>query len=360
LTVCRTAGSTHRSRAAALLIALAIPALLSVPAGPAARADDDGSSDAPARVAVRGGVVTLTLDRTEQQNAGIETARPAAAPAQDTLPAYGEVLDAGPLATLVAAYADAASQVQTAQARLAVSRAAAGRARLLYNDRQNISHAELQAAEAALDIDQAALAAARSRLAVVSADASQNWGPVIGSALAAGAPLVARLTGRRDYLVRVTLPPGVMPAAAPATATALRPDGTGVTLRLVSAAASADPRLQGLAYFYDVAAGSGLLPGLDVSVSLLAGGQGQRPRVVVPGSAVVWLEGRPWIYLRTGPRTFIRRTIDAEQGEAGQDASDGGYVVAGLPPGAEVAVRGVQMLLSEEFRAQVDVDEDDR
>ena len=52
-------------------------------------------------------------------------------------------------------YANAQAQVQTAQAKLAMSRPAFERAQKLYNNRQVVSQALLQAAEAALGTDQA-------------------------------------------------------------------------------------------------------------------------------------------------------------------------------------------------------------
>jgi hypothetical protein len=73
----------------------------------------------------------------------------------------------------------------------------------------------------------------------------------------------------------------------------------------------------------------------------------------VPESAVVWLQGKAWVYLRTGPETFVRREVTPDLA-----GPDGGYIVSGLAADTQVAVRGAQMLLSEEFRAQVRGDQD--
>ena len=61
--------------------------------------------------------------------------------------------------------------MQTATAKLAVSRAAFERAKILYKDQQNISAAQLQGAEGSFEVDKAALAAAQSRLAT----AEDKW-----------------------------------------------------------------------------------------------------------------------------------------------------------------------------------------
>lgn len=320
------------------------------------RADDDdagSTASVPPRVTVKNGVTVLTLDAATQQNGGIESARPGPPPAQDVVVGYGTVLDAGSLTDLGNRYLDAKAQLQTAQAKLAVSHAAFERATALYKDQQNMSAAQLQSAEGSFAMDRAALAAAQSHLTTIAASAQQAWGPVLGKALADGAPLVARLIDRDDYLVKVTLPPDIAVAAAPETASARLGDGSEVRLRFISEATSTDPKIQGISYVYVVPAGSGLLPGMAVAASLPTG---HAPRgVVVPAAAVVWLQGKAWLYLRTGAETFIRRPIAAAQA-----APDGGYIVTGLQSDAEIVVRGAQMLLSEEFRAQVRSEEDER
>jgi hypothetical protein len=134
-------------------------------------------------------------------------------------------------------------------------------------------------------------------------------------------------------------------------ATAKLGEGADVQLRFVSQATATEPKLQGASYFYISSAQSSLLPGLNVIVSLP---RAQEPKgVVVPESAVVWLQGKAWVYLRTGPETFVRREVTPDlPGPAG------GYIVSGLAADTQVAVRGAQMLLSEEFRAQIRGDQD--
>ena len=320
------------------------------------RADEDDAERAlavPPRVTVKNGVTVVTLNAVTQQNGGIETARPEPPPAQDTVIGYGTVLDAGGLTELGNRYLDAKAQLEMAQAKLAVSRAAFERTTALYKDRQNMSAAQLQSAEGSFEIDRAALAAAQSHVSAVAASAQQIWGPVLGKALAKGAPLVARLIDRDDYLVKVTLPPGSAVAAPAEAASARLDDGSEVRLRFISPATSTDPKIQGISYFYTGPAASGLLPGVNVTASLPTGRVPEG--VVVPAAAVVWLQGKAWLYLRTGAETFVRRQIAAAQAAPG-----GGYLVSGLAPDAQIVVRGAQMLLSEEFRAQVRSEEDER
>jgi hypothetical protein len=260
------------------------------------------------------------------------------------------VLDAAPLTELSNRYLETETQVQTATAKLAVSRAAFERAKLLYKDQQNISAAQLQGAEGSFEVDKAALAAAQSRLRSVAASARQAWGSVLGAALVDRTPLVAALIERSDYLVKVTLSAGATIGTAPEMATTRLHGGEEIRLAFVSLATTTDPRLQGLSYLYHAPAESGLLPGMNLQVLLPA--EAIARGVVVPEAAVVWLQGKAWVYLRTDPTTFVRRDIAPDHA-----GPNGGYVVTGLPPEAEIVVRGAQILLSEEFRAQVPIED---
>jgi len=263
---------------------------------------------------------------------------------------FGTVLDAAPLTDLGNRYLEAETQVQTAVAKLAVSRAAFDRAKILHRDQQNISTAQLQGAEGSFEVDKAALAAAQSRLTSVVAGAQQAWGGVLGAALVDRAPLITALIERSDYLVRVTLPAGATIASPPDKATARLPGGREITLAFISPATATDPRLQGLSYLYRARAEGALLPGMSLQVRLPA--DAVERGVVVPEAAVIWLQGKAWVYLRMDPSTFVRRDIAADHA-----GPNGGYIVTELPPEAEIVVRGAQMLLSEEFRAQVPIED---
>ena len=351
----RPLSANWRRTVCAVLLVLALGGgLVQGFAGPS-KADEDAESavSTPPRVTFSNGVTVITLDAATQQSGGIETAPPTPPPPQDAVLAYATVLDASQLTDLSNRYLDAKAQLQIAEAKLTVSRAALERAKTLYKDQQNMSAAQLQSAEGSFEIDRAALAAAGARLTTLVASAQQSWGPVLGQALVDGTPLVAGLIARRDYLVKTTLPPGVFLASAPETALARLGDGTEAKLRFVSLATTIDPKIQGASYFYSGSAASGILPGLNLMASLPSGHAPEG--VVVPDSAVVWLQGKAWIFLRTGPQTFVRRLITTDRA-----APDGGYLVSGLPSDAQIAVRGAQMLLSEEFRAQVRSEEDER
>jgi hypothetical protein len=313
------------------------------------RADGDEKAlppGAPSRVSEVNGETVITLDTEARERSGIETAVPARTAYRRQLRGYATVLDPGPLTELGNRYAAAQAQLHSAQAKLAASQTAFERAQGLYRDGRNASLAELQAAEAAYRSDQARVSAARSEARSLAATAAQAWGPVLGASLVAEAPALARLIERRELLLQVTLPPGAARRQPPPHAALDIGGGRRAAIDLVSAAPRTDPRIQGLSFFYRVPAASGVLPGMQL-LAYLPSGEAVAG-AVVPAQAVVWWQDRAWIYRVVGPGRFARLRIATDQ-----PAPGGGYVVADLPQGSEVVTRGAQLLLSEEFRAQI-------
>ena len=306
---------------------------------------------APLRVAETDGQSVVKLDTQALKNSGIEVAALSPAPYQAQLRGYGTVLDLAQLTDLSNTYANARAQQQTAQAKLAASKTAFDRARGLYRNQQNVSLAQFQAADATFQTDQAVLAAADSQVRTLAATAVQTFGPVVGKAVLDGSPLITRLIGRQAFLLQVTLPPGVTLSAPPQTATVQVEGGPPAPVSFISPATRTDPRIQGMSFFYLAPASSGVLPGMNVLVSLPSGAPGDG--LAIPPSAIVWWQDRAWVYRQVGADTFARTQVATSL-----PAQDGGYVVKGLPSDTRIVTQGAQMLLSEEFRAQIQVGAD--
>ncbi len=339
-------GAAFAAIIAVALAGLAVRSLIEGRGEAAREAGQEPPVQAPQRVSMAAGAPLITLDAAAQRDDGIATVTLNNAPHQERLRAYGSVLDLQPLTELANSYANAKAQLAIAQAKLAATQTAFERADKLYKDRQNISAAQFQAAQSAFRVDQAGLAAAASQLRTLALTAQQNWGPALGQAVVDGTLLLDRLIARQEVLLQVTLRPGQAIVPPPAGASVQLDDGSGLPLRFVSAATKTDPRLQGLSFFFSAPADSGVLPGMSVVVLLPAGLPVDG--VVVPASAIVWEEGRAWAYFRAGRETFARRAVATDR-----RAPEGGYLVQGIPNNAELVVEGAQMLLSEEFRAQI-------
>jgi hypothetical protein len=74
------------------------------------------------------------------------------------------------------------------------------------------------------------------------------------------------------------------------------------------------------------------------------------PGVVIPDSAVVWLDGRAWAYVQKGRESFIRQEVVTSH-----PVVKGWFVTKKFQNGDRVVVQGAQLLLSEEFRAQIQI-----
>jgi hypothetical protein len=307
----------------------------------------------PARSAARlvAGSGVIHVEDEAQERSGIETARLPSAPYVNQVRAYGMVLDAARLTDLSNSYVNAEAQLRTAQAKVTFSRAAFERAQKLFDNERSISQAQLQSTEAAFRTDEAGVGAAESQVRTLTATAHQEWGPVLGRSLVERSSTVVRLIERQDFLVQVTLPPGV-PVPKSVTAAAIESPGNARTaIALVSPATRTDARIQGVSFFYLAPAESGVLPGMNVLAFLSSGEAADG--VAVPAEALVWWQDRPWVYRRTEPETFVRTQIATDHPMPG-----GGYIDRNLGRDAEIVTRGAQLLLSEEFRAQIQVGDD--
>ncbi|GAC1554977.1 MAG: hypothetical protein NVS2B5_15210 [Beijerinckiaceae bacterium] len=309
---------------------------------------------APLRVSIDSrGEPVVTLDAETRKRSGVEVVTPHPIQYQAQVRAYGTVLDLDKLVTLDNSYVTAVAQLQTAQAKIAASKAAFERAQALSKD--NITPlAQLQSAEATFRIDQAGVATAEAQVKTLKATALQEWGTVIGKALIETGPLLTRLIERQTFLVQITLPPGTSITPPPVAMVQFGAGATHHEVRFVSPATQTDPKIQGLSFYYAADAASTLLPGMNVLAFLPSGAP--IDGIEIPEPAVVWWMGRAWVYLRTGPATFTRHEIATDE-----PTSRGGFMipVKSLPhPVPELVAQGAQILLSEEFRAQIQVGED--
>jgi hypothetical protein len=240
-------------------------------------------------------------------------------------------------------YVNATAQVEKARANLDASSREYQRLSRLNKDDKNVSDKAVEAAEVTFSSDQTTLRNANQLLALAGYPGAQHWGPLVGSWIEQGsAELEAVLAGRRRLL-----------QATP-------PDGTNVPLRvslksgqrmieahLLSQLPRVDPRFQTPSYLYSVPASSGLVPGMNV---IAFAKQGSLERgVVIPSPAVLWWQGKSWVYVETANGVFVRRETSLTT-----PLGDGWFMQRGFAPGDRVVIEGAQQLLSEEFRRETE------
>ena len=295
-------------------------------------------------VFVRNGKTVIRLGAEDQERAGIETASLKPAQERDEIAAPATVLDVQGLVNLSSGYATAQANLTTAENNLSVSRREYDRLKVLYAKEQNVSAKALEAAEGTLHNDQTSVALARQDLEFRVAALQQSWGNEIAKWVTGGSTLLKQVLSRQDVLVQLTLTRGDR-MSAPREVLLELPNQRRATATLVSRFPRVDPRIQGDSFLY-VARGQGALaPGLNL-IALLSVG----PRLAgvrIPASAVVWLNGDPWVYVQTASDEFTRLAVSTDHPVVG-----GFFASKGLTPGDRIVSTGAQMLLSDEFHTQ--------
>lgn len=315
----------------------------------ASEADADQPIKAASRVEVVDGENVVTLDQATRTRSGIVLAPLRALAHRAEITAHGTVVELGELTDLRNTLAAANAQLARANAAFMVARQEFARVKSLFDANQNVSEKTVQTAEGALRTEEANVQAAQAALDAVHATAQQRWGTVVADWLAQGGPEIVRLRRQDDLLVQVTLAPSQGATVAPPQASVQTTDGQLVSAKLISPASRTDPKIQGRSFFYLVAAdGAGLLPGMNVVMRLPVGEPAAS--VLVPASSIVWLQGRPWIYVQVKPDRFARREISTAQ-----PVKEGWVEPAGFSHGEPIVIHGAELLLSEEFRAQISI-----
>ncbi len=305
---------------------------------------EDQPIQTPSRLSVQNGETLVTLDATTQARVGLTLATLQAFSTRQQLRSLALILPAEDLVSLRDAYVVAYVRLEKARISVNVSRKEYERLNYLYQDDQNTSLKALEAAQAALYSNQADTDSGERELALQESLAQQRWGKVVVGWLASGSPNLQRLLDQRDFLVQVTLPPGEA-SAAPQAASLQIPNGGLVRATLVSSFPRLDPRIQGISFLYVTKSHPGLAPGMNL-VAHLSVGQVMKG-VIVPEAAVVWWQGKAWVYQQTSPEGFVRREVRTDT-----PVENGWFVSTGFSVGGKIVAGGAQMLFSEEFRSQ--------
>lgn len=315
--------------------------------GQAAEEQSEAPLQAPSRVKVENGHAVLTFDTEAQKANGIVTTVLTATKQQRESQATGVVVQLQPLLDLKSSLNTSATDLLRAQANARASSAEYERLRQLNQDGKNASDKAVEAARAAAENDAALVQNAQQALTVLKGASLLHWGPVVSRWVEGNSPQLDALLMQRRFLLQVT---GTNSFAAPRQAVVQFADGAHAAARFVSVLPQLDPRLQTPSLLYEIAAHPGLVPGINLSVFLPAGRE--HAGIVIPSPAVVWSQGSAWCYVEESPGKFVRTPVSTSE-----PVANGYFQADGIYPGARLVIEGAQTLLSEEFRSQIQADE---
>lgn len=308
--------------------------------------DEQEAVKAPSHVSVQNGVTIISLDAATQAREGIRVEPLTESSRRTELRATSLILSVNVLAGLRNGYVAARTKVERDRVDLATSQSQYQRVKTLYEQNQNMSLQAMQSDEGAYRNNQAQVTADEQDANLQMDTIRQNWGSVVEKWVSSNSPTLDAILDQREFLAQVVFPPGEV-AAAPRILSITIPGNQSIKAQLVSSLPQVNPQIQGISYLYLISNRPGLAVGMNLAVLVPVGTPVMG--VTIPESAVVWWQGKAWVYDATSPTTFTRRYVPTE------NPVGGGYFVPGstFTSGMKFVTAGAQALLSEEFRSQI-------
>ncbi|MCX6897556.1 MAG: hypothetical protein NT105_02545 [Verrucomicrobia bacterium] len=272
----------------------------------------------------------IHLNKEQLANAGLAFAQPQPVEWQPSVKAFGRVLDASPLATLL-------TEIEAARAAMDASTKEYERLKKLNAQDANASVRAVEAADATLRRDRAALEASQMRLLA-------GWGKALAGRVdlaALARSLVAQESAliRVDFLAGQTLPP----ESRRVRVAPLPGDEVPRDTVVIGSAPTADAQAQGAALLVLLRAPTPA-PGAALLAWVSGSGAAQHG-LRLPRSAIVRHEGQAFVFVAVGVDAFARRRVEIAPPQA-----DGVIVMSGVKVDERVVVTGAQQLLSEELK----------
>lgn len=329
--------------ASAAAIALVVAAFAVAHRQSADNDEDEQPIASQVHVFKENGHVILKL--TQQQRWGIAVAALQSVSAQSPVDLTALLLPVRQLAAGRSGYVAAQAKVQQAQLKLQLARTEYERVKRLYDEDQNMSLRAKQEAESSYTNEKVSSEAANQQLRLTLDALRQQWGGVMARWIADDDPQLSALLSQQAFIAQIAFNAGTA-LQPPRTITLWVPNGERVRGRYISPSPIVNAQVQGATYFYLVPARPGLAAGMILAVTLAAGESVKGS--FVPASAIVWWQGKAWAYEDLGAGRFTRIPVptDAPWGS--------GYLVGNsFPVATRLVVAGAQLLLSEEFRGQI-------
>jgi hypothetical protein len=289
-------------------------------------------------------IIHLTLET--QKNSGITTSKVTESRYQGTLETFGSVIAIDNLIEAKTQYANLRSELELTQSGSGHHVTQYQRLKALNEDDKNISDTAVQDALAIVNADNAKIAGIQSQLSNLKSSIKLQWGDAL-SRLVIGdtsAVYLNNLLTRKNVLVQVSLPLAVKTPAKESAIYihALSENAPSILATYISPATTSDINGIGKTFYYSAPAES-LRTGMRVS-AIAKSHNNDTKGVLIPNNAVIWHDGKPWIYIKVKNEQFLRTPISADV-EVGDS-----WFNQNIKPDAEIVTSGAQLLLSEEFK----------
>ena len=315
------------------------------------QADDEQDADSAERIPA--GKMMVRIDDEIGDYAGVETEILAESSFFPESKAHARVVDLQPMLALRARHNQALAAL--AVNKVAEQSAAAELTRLkkLAAGAGSVATKNINYAQAAWREANAKLQGYEFELQAIHDEAVQTWGSIVSEwLLAKDAKEWQRLLSRQDSLLLVTLPIDVT-LAGEVSFIRISRNGSRQEARkayFVSPALASDQLTQGETYFFKTATGK-LRTGMRLDAWLPKGLEPVKG-VFIPEQAIVWNDGQAWVYVQLENDLYQRRSL-----ESALSASGGVFMTDEIKAGETLVTQGAQMLLSEEFRWQIEGDD---
>jgi len=220
---------------------------------------------------------------------------------------------------------------------------------------QGVAAKKINYAQSQWQQQNAQLKGLRFQVEDIKNEARQQWGEIIaGWVMEDKSKSINRLLSRQDSLLLVTLPVSHS-LAGDVSFIHISRKGSRKNARkayYISPAWMTDQMIQGETYFFKTATGK-LRTGMRINAWLPEGNE-PLSGIRVPDQAIVWYGGQPWAYVQLDEGVYQRRSL-----KSGLVSPDSLFFTEGFFVGEQLVVSGAQMLLSEEFRWQIQDEDDD-
>lgn len=297
---------------------------------------------------------TVMLYSEEQSGLVVKTLEPTTLSLEGI--GHGQVLDMQPLLELHTRYKAARSEVDMVKTARDLTEKNRYRLHKLYQA-EILADKELAQVESQWQSDQAKLVAAQHRVEDLGMEAEHTWGKVLTHlALEEEKSLLFReLVTHQKALVQAVIPSlylttidkkkPVFVASNPERSNAYRSEW-------LSPSPYTDRLLQGETWFFSVP-GEHFRSGMRVTVWFPLTSS-EKKGVIIPSDAVLWYNGKLWLYKKIEAHTFKRVLLSHYQ-----KYSAGYFVESDLIAGDKIVVTGAQMLLSKELQHHLPNEDDE-